>query len=160
MFRLHRALLKHYLVVYSMVYTERCAEVEEGGGIACSTHHHTFTPPSPPLSLSLLSPPLLSQSLSKEVSQLREQYSEQRTKCEVVEQLRSREVGEGAERIARLTTDKRKLEERLKVGQQGKWLSCSWRRTRRYSLASFPGRLVNYTVNARLEKIPFCPRTI
>ena len=45
----------------------------------------------------------------------------------MVEQLRSREVGEGAERIARLTADKKKLEERLKVGrQQGKYVihSC------------------------------------
>ena len=130
-----------------MVYMERCAEVEEGG-----LHAVHITTPSP--SSPLPSPPLLSQSLSKEVSQLREQYSEQRTKCEVVEQLRSREVGEGAERITRLTADKKKLEERLKVGQQGKWPSCSWKRTkryssclckrtRRYSLASFPGRLVN-----------------
>ena len=59
--------------------------------------------------------PNLPQSLSKEVAQLREQGSQQRARCEEAEQLRGREAREGAERIARLTADKKKLEERLKV---------------------------------------------
>ena len=69
-------------------------------------HGHIRTTPYSP------TPP---QSLSKEVAQLREQCSQQRARCEEAEQLRGREAREGAERIARLTADKKKLEERLKV---------------------------------------------